>query len=402
MSLPSLARIPAPPDPILGLAEAFRNDTREGKINLSSGVFVDGTGKTPVLGTVIEAERRLAAAAGTKLYRPIDGEQAYRDLVRDLVLGTDHEAATSGRALATQTPGGTGGLRVAADLLRQTGSGETLWMSEPTWPNHPQLFHAAGFKIRTYPYTDATGRRIDEAAMLGALDQASPGDIVLLHGACHNPTGVDPSPDLWRKIGDLVEDRRLLPLVDLAYQGFGDGLLEDAAGLLELVRPGAELLVSTSFSKTFSLYSERVGAMLLIARSAADAAAMQSHVKIAIRVNYSNPPAHGADVVRTVLGDTELRPRWEQELAAMRSRIKDNRRALVAALEARSIPGDWAGIATQRGMFALLGLTTHQVARLRDEHGVYVVGKGRINVAGFTSANLDPFADALAAVIASS
>jgi aspartate/tyrosine/aromatic aminotransferase len=402
VSLPSLARIPAPPDPILGLAEAFRNDTREGKINLSSGVFVDGTGKTPVLDTVIEAERRLAAAAGTKLYRPIDGEQAYRDLVRDLVLGTDHEAATSGRALATQTPGGTGGLRVAADLLRQTGSGETLWMSEPTWPNHPQLFHAAGFKIRTYPYTDATGRRIDEAAMLGALDQASPGDIVLLHGACHNPTGVDPSPDLWRKIGDLVEDRRLLPLVDLAYQGFGDGLLEDAAGLLELVRPGAELLVSTSFSKTFSLYSERVGAMLLIARSAADAAAMQSHVKIAIRVNYSNPPAHGADIVRTVLADTELRPRWEQELAAMRGRIKDNRRALVAALEARSIPGDWAGIATQRGMFALLGLTTHQVARLRDEHGVYVVGKGRINVAGFTSANLDPFADALAAVIASS
>jgi aspartate aminotransferase len=402
VSLPSLARIPAPPDPILGLAEAFRNDPREGKINLSSGVFVDGSGKTPVLDTVIEAERRLAAAAGTKLYRPIDGEQAYRDLVRDLVLGADHEAATSGRALATQTPGGTGGLRVAADLLRQTGSGETLWMSEPTWPNHPQLFHAAGFKIRTYPYTDATGRRIDEAAMLGALGQASPGDIVLLHGACHNPTGVDPSPDLWRKIGDLVEDRRLLPLVDLAYQGFGDGLREDAAGLLELVRPGAELLVSTSFSKTFSLYSERVGAMLLIARSAADAAAIQSHVKIAIRVNYSNPPAHGADIVRTVLADAELRPRWEQELAAMRGRIKDNRRALVAALEARSIPGDWAGIATQRGMFALLGLTTHQVARLRDEHGVYVVGKGRINVAGFTSANLDPFADALAAVIASS
>ena len=402
MSLPSLARIPAPPDPILGLAETFRNDTRAGKINLSSGVFVDETGRTPVLGTVIEAERRLAAAAGTKLYRPIDGEVAYRDLVRDLVLGADHEAVVSGRALATQTPGGTGGLRVAADLLRQTGSGETLWMSEPTWPNHPQLFLAAGFKIRTYPYTDATGRRIDEAAMLGALGQASPGDIVLLHGACHNPTGVDPSPELWRKIGDLVEERRVLPVVDLAYQGFGDGLREDAAGLMELVRPGVELLVSTSFSKTFSLYAERVGAMLLIARSAADATAIQSHVKIAIRVNYSNPPAHGADIVRTVLADAELRPRWEQELAAMRGRIKDNRRALVAALEARSVPGDWAGIATQRGMFALLGLSTDQVARLRDEHGVYVVGKGRINVAGFTSANLDPFADALAAVIATS
>ncbi len=402
MSLPSLARIPAPPDPILGLAETFRNDTREGKINLSSGVFVDASGRTPVLGTVIEAERSLAAAAGTKLYRPIDGEQAYRDLVRDLVLGADHEAVTAGRALATQTPGGTGGLRVAADLLRQTGSGETLWMSEPTWPNHPQLFAAAGFRVRTYPYTDATGRRIDEAAMLDALGQASPGDIVLLHGACHNPTGVDPSPALWQQIGDVVEERRLLPLVDLAYQGFGDGLREDAAGLMELVRPGAELIVSTSFSKTFSLYSERVGAMLVISRSAGDAAAVQSHVKIAIRVNYSNPPAHGADVVRTILSDPELRLRWEQELAGMRNRIKDNRRALVSALEARAIPGDWGGIATQRGMFALLGLTLPQVARLKDERGVYVVGKGRINVAGFTSANLDPFADALAAVIASS
>lgn len=402
MSLPSLARIPAPPDPILGLAETFRNDTREGRINLSSGVFVDETGRTPVLGTVIEAERRLAVAAGTKLYRPIDGEQAYRDLVRNLVLGADHEAVTSGRALATQTPGGTGGLRVAADLLRQTGSGETLWMSEPTWPNHPQLFHAAGFKVRTYPYTDPTGRRIDEAAMLEVLGQASPGDIVLLHGACHNPTGVDPSPALWRRIGDLVEERRLLPLVDLAYQGFGDGLLEDAAGLVELVRPGAELIVSTSFSKTFSLYAERVGAMLVVARSAEDAAAIQSHVKVAIRVNYSNPPAHGADIVRTILSDPELRLRWEEELAGMRNRIKDNRRAMVAALEARAIPGDWGGIATQRGMFALLGLSADQVARLRDEHAVYVVGKGRINVAGFTPANLDPFADALAAVIPSS
>ncbi len=401
MSLPSLARIPAPPDPILGLAETFRNDTREGRINLSSGVFVDEAGRTPVLATVIEAERRLAAAAGTKLYRPIDGEQAYRDLVRNLVLGADHEAVTSGRALATQTPGGTGGLRVAADLLRQTGSGETLWMSEPTWPNHPQLFHAAGFKIRTYPYTDPTGRRIDEAAMLEALGQASPGDIVLLHGACHNPTGVDPSPALWKQIGDVTEERRLLPLVDLAYQGFGDGLLEDTAGLMELVRPGAELIVSTSFSKTFSLYAERVGAMLVVARSAADAAAIQSHVKVAIRVNYSNPPAHGADIVRTILSDPALRVRWEEELAGMRNRIKDNRRALVAALEARAVPGDWGGIAKQRGMFALLGLSAHQVARLRDEHAVYVVGKGRINVAGFTPANLDPFADALAAVIAS-
>ena len=402
MSLPSLARIPAPPDPILGLAEAFKNDPRTDKINLSSGVFVDETGKTPVLPTVVEAERRLAAASGTKLYRPIDGEVAYRELVRALALGSGHEAVASGRALATQTPGGTGGLRVAADLLRQTGSGQTLWMSDPTWPNHPQMFAAAGFRIQTYPYTDETGRRIDEDALLGALSKASPGDVVLLHGACHNPTGVDPSPALWRRLGDLVEEHRLLPLVDLAYQGFGDGLAEDAAGLLELVRPGAELLVSTSFSKTFSLYAERVGALIVIAGNAADANAIQSHVKIAVRVNYSNPPAHGADIVRTILADEALRARWEIELAGMRNRINANRAALVEAFEARSIPGDFSAIATQRGMFALLGLTTGQVARLRDEHGVYVVGKGRINVAGFTAANLDPFADRLAQVLATS
>ncbi len=402
MSLPSLARIPAPPDPILGLAEAYRADTREGKINLSAGVFLDATGRTPVLPTVIEAERRLAEGAGSKSYRPIDGEVAYRERVRDLVLGAGHEAASSGRALATQTPGGTGGLRVAADLLRATGSGATLWMSEPTWPNHPQLFHAAGFKIRTYPYTDATGRRIDEAAMLDALRGAAPGDIVLLHGCCHNPTGVDPSPALWSQIGDLVEELRLLPLVDLAYQGFGAGLEADAAGLMELIRPDIELLVSTSYSKTFSLYSERVGSLLVISRTAADAAAVQSHVKTVIRVNYSNPPAHGADIVRTILADPELRARWVVELAGMRNRINDNRRALVEALEARSIPGDWGAIAGQRGMFALLGLSTHQAARLRDEHAVYVVGHGRINVAGFTEANIGPFADALGAVLASS
>jgi aspartate/tyrosine/aromatic aminotransferase len=401
VSLPSLARIPAPGDPILGLAEAYRADPRDGKINLSAGVFIDETGRTPVLGTVIEAERRLAAAAGTKLYRPIDGDVAYRELVRALVLGAEHEAVRSERALATQTPGGTGGLRVAADLVRSTGGGQTIWLSEPTWPNHPQMFQAAGFRVRSYPYTEATGRRIDETAMLAALGEAAPGDVVLLHGACHNPTGVDPSPDLWRRIGDLVQERHVLPLVDLAYQGFGDGLREDAAGLLELVRPGVELLVSTSFSKTFSLYAERVGALIVVAGTAQDASSAQSHVKAAVRVNYSNPPAHGADVVRTILADAELRPRWETELAAMRDRIKDNRRALVEALDARSIPGDWAGIADQRGMFALLGLTDDQVARLRGEHAVYVVGRGRINVAGFTGSNLEPFADALAEVIAS-
>ena len=265
MSLPSLARIPAPPDPILGLAEAYRTDTRERKINLSSGVFVDETGTTPVLPTVIEAERRLADAAGTKLYRPIDGEPGYRELVRALVLGADHEAVTSGRALATQTPGGTGGLRVAADLLHQTGAGQTLWMSEPTWPNHPQLFHAAGFRVRTYPYTDADGAADRRGGRCWRRSAARrPGDVVLLHGACHNPTGVDPSPDAVapdrrprRGAPGAAAGRPRLPGV---RRRAARGRRRPAASC---VRPGVELLVSTSFSKTFSLYAERVGAMLV-------------------------------------------------------------------------------------------------------------------------------------------
>jgi aspartate/tyrosine/aromatic aminotransferase len=400
VALPSLARVPAPPDAILGLSEAARADTRSGKINLSSGVFVDETGTTPVLASVTEAERRILAAGRSKLYRPIDGEASFRDAVRDLVFTPEHEVVRSGRVAVSQTPGGTGGLRVAADFIRQTGGSGTIWMSQPTWPNHPQLFSAAGFQIREYPYTDPTGRRIDEDALLAALGEASPGDVVLLHGSCHNPTGVDPSAGLWRKIGDLVEDRRLLPLVDFAYQGFGDGLREDADWMDGLLRPGLELLVSTSYSKSFALYNERVGAMVLVAGSAAQAAAAQSHVRFAIRCNYSNPPSHGGDIVATILGDPELRAGWEVELAGMRSRIKENRAALVEAITARGIPGDWAPIAAQRGMFALLGLSLDQVARLREEHAVYVVGRGRINVAGFTSATVGPFADALGAVIA--
>ncbi len=401
MPLPSLARVPAPADPILGLTETFRADPRPGKVNLAMGVFVDETGTTPVMPSVIEAERRILARGATKSYRPIDGDAAFRRAVLELAFGAGHEVVTSGRAMAAQTPGGTGGLRVAADFLRQAGAGATIWMSDPTWPNHPQLFQLAGFRIRTYPYTEATGRRIDEAALLAALDETSPGDVVLLHGSCHNPTGVDPSADLWRRIGDLVEARGLLPLVDFAYQGFGDGLREDADWIEGIIRPGTEALVATSYSKSFALYNERVGALHVIARSAGDAAAAMSHVKVAIRSNYSNPPSHGADVVSTILGDPALRSQWEVELAAMRARIKANRAALVTALEARRVPGDWSPIVGQRGMFALLGLSAEQVSRLREEHAVYVVRGGRINVAGLTDATVGPVADALAAALAS-
>ncbi len=404
MSLPSLARIPAPPDPILGLAEAFRNDTREGRINLSSGVFVDETGKTPVLPTVIEAERRLAAAAGTKLYRPIDGEVAYRELVRALALGRGHEAVTSGRALATQTPGGTGGLRVAADLLRQTGVGETLWMSDPTWPNHPQLFAAAGFRVRTYPYTDPTGRRIDEDAMLDALRgaPARATSSCSTARATTRPAWTRPRPCGGGSATSSRSGACCRSWTSPTRASATDSTRTPRA-CASWCGPGAELLVSTSFSKTFSLYAERVGALIVIAGSAADAAAIQSHVKIAIRVNYSNPPAHGADIVRTILADEELRAQWEVELAGMRDRINDNRVALVAALEARGIPGDWSAIATP----ARHVRAARPDDRSRSRGSRTSTASTSWARAGSTSRasrppTSDPFADALAAVLATS
>jgi aspartate/tyrosine/aromatic aminotransferase len=380
--------------------EAFRADPRQVKVNLSSGVYVDETGITPVLPSVLEAEGRILATEKTKVYRPIDGDPVYRAAVRDLVFGADHEVVTSGRSATAHTPGGTGALRVAADFLAQEGGAGIVWLPQPTWPNHPQLFSLAGYEVRTYPYLQPGEARVDIDALLGGLGAAREGDLVLLHGSCHNPTGVDPSADDWPRIGDLLEDRHLLPIVDFAYQGFGDGLREDADWIAGLVRPGMELLIATSYSKNFALYNERVGALTLVAVDAAAADSAESHVKIAIRANYSNPPSHGAEIVTTILGDPALRAQWEVELAGMRGRIHANRRRLVEALESRAIPGDWAPIARQRGMFALLGLSKEQVARLRSDHGVYVVGAGRINVAGITTANLDPFADALAKVVA--
>ena len=399
MPLPHRSLTPAPPDPIFGLTEAFRADTRPGRINLAAGVYVDERGATPVLPSVVEAERRLLDRNLPKGYRPIDGSPVYQAAVQDLVFGPDHEIVATGRSATAQTPGGTGALRVAADFLLQTGASPTIWVSSPTWANHPQLFSLAGFSVRTYPYLDESGRAIDVRAMLEALGGAAPSDVVLLHGSCHNPSGVDPSPELWSRIGDLLVERELIPLIDFAYQGFGDGLREDADWQDGIARPGLEFLVSSSFSKNFALYSERVGALTVVASDATRARSAMSHVKIAIRANYSNPPAHGADIVETILGDPALRARWEVELAGMRDRIQGNRAALVDALAARAVPGDWEPLRRQRGMFALLGLSAEEVARLRNEHAVYVVARGRINVAGLTSTNLPLVADALAAVL---
>ncbi|HEX7492472.1 MAG TPA: amino acid aminotransferase [Candidatus Limnocylindrales bacterium] len=400
MALPSRSLKPAPPDPILGLAESFKADTRPHKVNLSVGVYVDDSGTTPLIPSVSEAERRLLAKAGSKGYLPIDGRPGYKSSVRDLIFGADHEIVASGRSVTAQTPGGTGALRVAADFLIQTGSNKTIWLSDPTWPNHPQLFSMAGFSAKTYPYLDASGRGLDVDKMLAALRTATPGDVVLLHGSCHNPSGVDPDQATWAAIGEVVAERELVPIVDFAYQGFGFGLREDADWLVGLARPGLEFLVCTSYSKNFALYNERVGALTLVAADSDRAAAALSHIKIAIRANYSNPPAHGGDIVETILTDPGLRAQWEVDLAGMRNRILGNRAALVDALVAAGVPGNWEPLRRQRGMFALLGLSADQVARLRDEFGVYVVSRGRINVAGLTAANMPTVIAAVKAVIA--
>ena len=399
MALPARSLTPAAPDPILGLSEAFKADPRPDKVNLSVGVYVDDSGVTPVIPSVLEAERRLLAKAGSKGYLPIDGRPGYKAAVRNLIFGTDHEIVTSGRSATAQTPGGTGALRVAADFLLQSGSSKTIWLSEPTWPNHPQLFSMAGFALRSYPYLDESGRKLDVGKLLGALRTAVPGDVVLLHGSCHNPSGVDPDQETWAAIGEIVAERELIPIVDFAYQGFGFGLREDADWLAGLARPGLEFLVCTSYSKNFALYNERVGALTIVAADPARAAAALSHLKIAIRSNYSNPPAHGGDIVETILTDAALRAQWEVDLAVMRNRILGNRAALVEALDAADVPGQWEPLRRQRGMFALLGLSAGQVARLRDEFGVYVVGRGRINVAGLTPANLPHVVAAVKAVI---
>ncbi len=389
----------APPDAILGLTEAFNKDTNPRKINLSVGVFQDSDGKTPILKTVKEAERRLLESEKAKGYLPISGSPELGTLTQQLVFGAGHEIIGSRRCVSLQTPGGTGALRVAGDLLKTTLPKSRVWVSKPTWPNHPKIFEAAGRQIETYPYIDAAGTGLDLDGMLAALSKCSPGDAVLLHAGCHNPTGIDPTPDQWRKIGDLLYEKKLLPLVDFAYQGFAEGLDEDARGLRELCRPGAELMVCSSFSKNFGLYCERVGILSIVAGSADLAQVVMSQAKVCVRVNYSNPPKHGGAIVSTILADAELRKQWEAEVTEMRDRINSMRKLFVESMKQRC-DRDFSFIARQRGMFSFTGLSAVQVDELRTKFGVYVVaGGGRINVAGMTPGNMPVLCDALAAVL---
>jgi aspartate/tyrosine/aromatic aminotransferase len=390
----------APPDAILGLGEAFKQDKNPHKINLSVGVYKDEQGNTPILACVKEAERRLLASEKSKGYLSIEGHAEYVTRVQELLFGPGYEVLTSQRAVTAQTPGGTGSLRVAADFLKKHFPRAKVWQSKPTWANHPAIFSAAGLPLETYAYIDASGRGLDFSAMLAALKQIPAGDVVLLHACCHNPTGIDPTAAQWKEIAGVVHERGLLPLVDFAYQGFGDGLSEDAEGLRELAKPGRELLVCSSFSKNFGLYGERVGALTLVAGDAEAAQRALSQVRISVRTNYSNPPTHGAAIVAAVLADAELRRQGEEELAAMRERIHQMRRLFVETMRQKAPQHDLAFLADQKGMFSFSGLTNLQVDELRSKHGVYVVGNGgRINVAGMTRENMGPLCDAIAAVL---
>jgi aspartate/tyrosine/aromatic aminotransferase len=400
----------APPDAILGLNDAFRNDPNPLKINLSVGVYKDAQGNTPILASVKEAERRMLAKETHKSYLAIEGLPDYGRFVGELLFGKDHEGkdhegkdheiVQSKRSATLQTPGGTGALRVAADLLKRKFPQSRVWHSRPTWANHPSVFQAADRAVDSYPYIDSAQTGLDFSAMMDGLKKVPTGDVVLLHACCHNPTGIDPTLEQWRQIAEMMSERKLLPLVDFAYQGFGDGLDADAAGLRELVRRCPEMLVCSSFSKNFGLYSERVGALTIVASSQAGAEAAMSHARVCVRVNYSNPPQHGAAVVATVLGDPELRGQWEREVDGMRARIHAMRTRFVEMMRAKTSRRDFSFLAHQRGMFSYSGLTPMQVDELRTKHAVYVVTQGgRINVAGMTEENLPRLCQAIASVL---
>lgn len=390
----------APPDAILGLGEAFKKDSNPRKINLSVGVYKDERGETPILASVKEAERQLLEREKSKGYLSIEGLAEYGSRVQELLFGAEHEILASGRAVTAQTPGGTGALRVAADFLRKHFPTAKVWVSKPTWANHPAIFAAAGQQVETYAYIDAAGQGLDFPAMLAALKQIPAGDIVLLHACCHNPTGIDPTPEHWHEIAKVMAEHKLLPLVDFAYQGFGEGLSEDAVGLRALAMRNQELLVCSSFSKNFGLYGERVGALTLVAPSADTAQKALSQMRVSIRTNYSNPPTHGGALVAAVLGDPKLRQQWDLEVAAMRFRIHQMRKHFVETMKAKAPQRDFSFITRQQGMFSFSGLSNVQVDELRTKHSVYVVGNGgRINVAGMTANNMEALCDAIAAVL---
>lgn len=389
----------APRDPILGLNEQFAADTNPAKVNLGVGVYYDDNGKLPLLQCVRAAEKLMAETPSPRGYLPIDGIAAYDSAVKGLVFGADSQAVKSGRVATIQAIGGTGGLKVGADFLKRLNPNAKVMISDPSWENHRALFTNAGFVVESYPYYDAAKRGIDFDGMLAAMTAAAPGTIVLLHACCHNPTGYDITAAQWDQVIAAIKARDLVAFLDMAYQGFGHGIAEDGAVIGKFVQSGLNFFVSTSFSKSFSLYGERVGALSVLCSDKEEAGRVLSQLKIAIRTNYSNPPIHGGAVVAAVLNTPELRAQWEQELAEMRVRIKAMRSALVEKLKAAGVQADMSFITTQIGMFSYSGLSKDQMVRLRNEFGVYGTDTGRMCVAALNSKNIDYVCAAIAKVI---
>ena len=389
----------AAPDAILGLTEQFKADTNPQKVNLGVGVYQDETGKLPLLRCIEAAEKRLAEKSAAKGYLPIDGLATYDADVKDLVFGAGSEVVESGRVVTVQALGGTGALKVGADLLHQVSPDAKVLISNPSWENHQALFTRAGFTVGKYAYYDAARKAVDFEGMLADLRAAAPGTIVILHACCHNPTGYDLTRDQWDQVIEVVLEAGLVPLLDMAYQGFSEGLEEDGAVVRMFAERVPSFFVSTSFSKSLSLYGERVGALSIVCADAEEAKRVLSQVKVVIRTNYSNPPTHGALLAATVLSDADLRAQWVDELGEMRERIKAMRTALVEGLKAAGVEQDMSYITDQVGMFSFSGLTKDQMVRLRNEFGVYGTDTGRICVAALNRGNVDHVSRSIAAVL---
>ncbi len=387
----------APPDSILGLSDAFTSDPRTNKINLTVGVYKDEQGRTPILATVKKAEEILLRTETSKGYMPIEGHPGYLKAVVEMVFDKSIDAA---RVAAAQTPGGTGALRVGADTVARHFPGTRIWLSNPTWANHGSIFQAAGLDTQVYPYLTADKTALDFSAMLGELkSQGRRGDLVCLHACCHNPTGIDPTLEQWQEISELLAEKQMVPFVDFAYQGFGDGLVADAIPLRTLLERNQEAIVCNSFSKNFGLYSERVGTVMLVSKEAKSTEAALSQIRQAIRCNYSNPPRHGAATVATVLTDPALRAEWNAEVDGMRNRISQMRAMFIAGMKATNASRDFSFLSAQKGMFSYSGLNSMQADWLKKERGIYIVGTGRINVAGMATSTMPTLCSAIAECI---
>lgn len=389
----------APADPIIGLNELFKSESNPQKVNLTIGVYLNEQGICPVLSSVKQAEKIILEKETTKNYLSIEGEAHYGSLVREQLFGEGHRILKDNLAVTAHTPGGTGALKVAADFVTTQFRGAGAWISDPSWANHSALLSAAGYKVSSYPYLNREQYGLDFEGMLESLERIPEGDLVLLHGCCHNPTGIDPTPAQWDALAELFQRRALIPLIDIAYQGLGDGLEEDAYGVRAFGEAGINMLVATSYSKCFGLYRERTGAVTLVASSRDEAERAMSNLRVCVRTNYSSPPAHGGNIVDTVLSDPELQKLWKSELDAMRERIQCMRRLFVETMKAEGVKRDFSFLNEQKGMFSFTGITGEPVLRLRSEYGVYMLENGRINVAGITPDNIGYLGRSIAAVL---